>query len=67
MQKTLVVGVLILCGGCASRDLYDGVQASNRFECNMLPPSQYKACISQATRSYDDYERERQAIKSNEK
>ena len=66
MKRVLVVGALFLLSGCASQDLYESIQASNRFECDKLPPSQYEACIAQTVQPYDDYDRERRAIESDE-
>jgi hypothetical protein len=42
--------------------VYEGIQTSNRQECVMLPPSQYDECMERNALSYEEYERERQAV-----
>ncbi|MFK8012718.1 MAG: hypothetical protein AB8B80_11790 [Marinicellaceae bacterium] len=52
--------LLTLIGsGCSYRSAYEGMQASNRFDCTKQPPSQYDECMESANKSYDQYERER--------
>lgn len=58
--KVLVsVAILSAAAGCSNRGAYESIQASNRFECSKLPPSQYEECIEDASQSYNDYEAER--------
>jgi hypothetical protein len=45
--------------GCSNSSIYNGIQASNQFECSKLPPSQYDECMQTTDKSYDEYERER--------
>ena len=55
----LIIPIFLIITGCSTRGAYDGIQASNRFECSKLPPSQYDECMDNANKSYDKYERER--------
>ena len=55
----LLTLMLIICSNCSYRSAYEGIQASNRFECTKLPSTQYDECIKNASKSYDQYERER--------
>ena len=52
----LVFFVLV---GCSNRGTYGGIQTGNRNECSKLPPSQYDECMENASKSYDEYDRER--------
>jgi hypothetical protein len=51
--------VLLALAGCSNKGVYEGIQTSNRNECFKLPPSQYDECMEDASKSYDEYERER--------
>ncbi len=62
MQKPIFFILLFAFIGCSNRGAYEGIQASNRFECSKLPPSQYEDCMEQANKSYDEYEQERKEV-----
>ncbi|OFE12160.1 hypothetical protein PHACT_02610 [Pseudohongiella acticola] len=57
----LIVACLLALSGCSNRGVYEGIQASNRLECHRLPPSQFDDCMQRANKSFNEYERERQA------
>lgn len=59
MYKSLALALPLLFVGCSNRAVYDNVQLNNRRECNRVPPSQYEECIQQASKTYEEYERER--------
>lgn len=59
MKIILLVTLYLILFGCTNRGVYEGIQASNRFECSKLPLVQYDKCIESASKSYDEYERER--------
>lgn len=59
MKATLVVLFFFTVLGCSNRGAYESIQASNRFECSKLPPSQYDECMKKANQSYEEYERAR--------
>ena len=59
MKIYLVTAVVLLIGACSNKAIYDNIQLNNRNDCAKLPPSQYNECIERASRSYDEYERER--------
>lgn len=59
MKVKLIILIFIIIAGCSNRGVYEGIQASNSFECSKLPPSQYDECMKSASKSYDNYERER--------
>ena len=50
---------LLILAGCSNRDIYEVIQADNRYQCEKLPPSEYDECMQDASQSYDEYERER--------
>ncbi len=51
--------VLLVLVGCSNRGTYGGIQTGSRNECSILPPSQYDECMENASKSYDEYDRER--------
>ena len=54
--------VLFVLASCSNRGIYGGVQTSRQHECSTLPPSQYEECMENASKSYDEYERERKEV-----
>lgn len=62
MKVKLAFLIFLMISGCSSRGAYEGIQAGNRSECFKLPPSQYDECMSNANKSYDEYERERKEV-----
>jgi hypothetical protein len=63
-MKIIVTAILLslLMSSCSNRGIYEGLRASSRFDCGRLPVSQYEECLERASKSYDQYERERQAL-----
>jgi hypothetical protein len=59
MKVKYLILIPLVIAGCSSRGAYEGIQASNRFECTKLPQSQYDECMKNASKPYDEYERER--------
>jgi len=59
MKVKLLIPIFLFIAGCSYRGAYEGIQASNRFECSKLPPSQYDECMKSTNKSYGEYERER--------
>lgn len=59
MKKQYSVLAMLFIAGCTNRGAYEGIQASKRFECSKLPPSQYEECMREANRSFDEYQRQR--------
>ena len=51
--------VFVVIAGCSNRGAYEGIQASNRNECLKVPESEYDECMENASKSYNEYERER--------
>jgi len=65
LKNIVMFGVLVAVGhlqGCTNQALYDGAQYSNRNECEKLPPSQYDECVEQAEISFEEYQRQREAL-----
>ncbi|WP_235937536.1 hypothetical protein [Marinobacter caseinilyticus] len=62
MKAIGMLMVLLSVGGCSHRAVYENIQINNRNDCSKRPPSEYAACMERASKSYDEYERERQEI-----
>ena len=59
-----IVAVFLVCG-CTARQAYESLQQHARSECIGLPLSQQDDCLSQASLSFDEYQRLRhEAISS---
>jgi len=65
MNKLLMVLVMFGVAGCSNKNIYDNIQLNNRNDCAKLPSSQYDKCIESASKSYDEYERERKESQRN--
>ena len=62
VHKILMVCVVFSIAGCSNKAVYDNIQHNNRQECRSVPPAQYEECIERSNKSYDEYQREREAI-----
>ena len=59
----LTICFLTALSGCTNKELYDSTQPkNNEAECRKLHPSEYEKCISLGSKSYEEYEKERQEI-----
>ena len=61
--NTLFALLLFLLAGCTNQQLYTAVQERERQECAKLPQVQYEECMREIEGSYEDYAREREALK----
>ena len=62
-MRVLVVFLLtIACTGCTKQQLYDQVQHNLEWECNRLPDSAYRECMSRGNMSYEEYEAARKEL-----
>jgi hypothetical protein len=62
MKIILALLMMLVFSACSNRSIYEGLQASSRFDCGRLPISQYEECLERASKRYEQYERERQAL-----
>lgn len=63
----LLMASLSICAtACSHRAVYETVQNNNRLDCQKQPPSQQEECERQASKSYQQYERERQELLNKE-
>ena len=52
--------------GCTNKEFYNSTQPkNNEAECRKLHPTEYEKCISLGSKSYEEYEKERQEIMKN--
>ena len=55
--------ILISFSGCTNKELYESIQPKyDKNECRKLPPHQYEECIKTESKSYEDYQKEREDI-----
>lgn len=52
----------VLLAGCSARAVYDNVQLNNQQDCARVPLSEYDACMAAASKTYDEYQREREEL-----
>ncbi len=57
-----IASLSISVTACSHRAVYESVQQNNRFDCQKQPLSQQEECERQASKSYAEYERERQEL-----
>ncbi len=53
----LLLGALLT--GCSNRQMYEGLQAGKRGECQKLQEPDRSRCLDSADVRYEDYQRER--------
>lgn len=56
-----LLSIVVGTSACTYRGSYEAIQQSNRQACGKVPPSQYDECLAEAHRSFDEYQRERDA------
>lgn len=54
--------VTVLIQGCGARQLYEGLQNSQRFECQKSSKYDIEACLESTDVNYEEYETERQDV-----
>ena len=62
MSKLLIVFVMFGITGCSNKAMYDNFRLYERGECVKEPPPTYFECVERASKSYEEYERERKEI-----
>ena len=60
MHVVVVFFAVIVVAGCSNRQVYDAALSSQRIQCSKVPEWDYNKCMEEASKSYDQYERERE-------
>lgn len=58
----LIVGLVLT--GCTQKNLYNSIEGHNRHDCKMQPPPLDQECLEAPQKSYEDYQKEREEILS---
>lgn len=62
-MKVVFMSIIVMAlAGCSARAVYDNVQLNNQQQCARVPPSEYDACMEAASKTYDEYQREREEL-----
>ncbi len=65
-MRTLPIGVCALSAvlfvACGKRQVYEGLQARQRFECHKMPQSEIEECLNRASVSYEVYKQGRDEV-----
>jgi len=61
MLHTFILQSIFL-QSCSTEQLYHSVQYNQKARCQKLPYAQYSECMQQASESYGDYNRKREAV-----
>jgi hypothetical protein len=62
----LAISLITALSGCTNKQFYNATQPkNNEAECRKLHPTEYDKCISRGSKSYEEYEKERQDILKN--
>ena len=61
-MKVAAISMLISCSlsACSNQQIYTAIQENRKTECMKLPASEYDECMEGYTKSYAEYEKERQ-------
>lgn len=59
MKTSVVISVSLLIAACGNQAVYDNLQLNSQRRCGQLPPSEYEACMEEANRTFEEYNRER--------
>ena len=59
--------ILLVVAGCTNQQLYENVQYNKRRSCLSLPPLEYDECVKKYEKTYEEYERERNEVLSENK
>ena len=62
MKLPAIVMLLPALVACTHEQVYNNVQHNQQLECSKLPQVRFEECMKNYDQSYEDYERERQAI-----
>lgn len=65
MMKHNIILITLLgvsMAACSNRYVYETIRANNRLDCQKVPVAQQEECQRQASKRYDEYERERQEL-----
>lgn len=62
MKITVMSIVVMVLAGCSTRAVYDNIQLNNQQQCARVPPSEYDDCMEAATKTYEEYQREREEL-----
>ena len=58
--------IFVILAACSSKDLYSAGQDYQREQCRIGPPSEYDECMEKADESYEDYQRNKEALENSE-
>ncbi|MBA6328272.1 hypothetical protein H4J46_10030 [Colwellia sp. MB02u-6] len=59
----LAICLIFTLSGCTNKEFYNSTQPkNNESECRKLHPTEYEKCISLGSKSYEEYEKERQEV-----
>ncbi len=60
MSKLLIVLVMFDIAGCSNKAVYDKLRLDERSKCTKEPTTTYFECIERTSKSYEEYEYERE-------
>ncbi len=55
--------VTVLCAGCGTRSLYDGLRIQQEMQCQKLERSDQQDCVKRSGMSYDEYQQHKKKQK----
>lgn len=67
MRKLLIVLVMFGVVGCSNKAIYNKFRLDERNRCIKEPQSTYSECIKRTSKSYEEYEREREETSETQK
>lgn len=55
----IALAVITLMTGCSNRSIYETFRNNHRNDCLKLPDPEVEPCLAEASKTYEEYEKER--------
>jgi hypothetical protein len=53
---------ILVCCGCTTRGMYEGVRQGQRNHCNELPATEQERCLAKNQDDFDTYNKKREEV-----
>lgn len=53
----------VAMSGCGTRQIYEGLQNSQRMRCQKFPKPEYEECVERADASFEEYRKNRDELR----
>ena len=60
--KILLIFFMLSSAGCSNKAVYENVRQNQKNACLKEPPAVYSECMERASKTYEQYQRERETL-----